>query len=97
MPNSKKLMKQMAGKEVTFVYLCLDSEEKQWRTCLDKFQLGGEHYFLTKKQSSDLKGIFEINGIPHYLLFDKNGTIVEKGSYLRPDVVKDKIEGLLKK
>jgi thiol-disulfide isomerase/thioredoxin len=97
MPNSKKLMKQMDGKEITFVYLCIDSEEKLWKTCLDEFQLGGQHYFLSKKQSSDLRRIFEVNGIPHYFLFDKNGTIVEKGSHLRPDIAKGKIEELLKK
>lgn len=97
MPGSKKLMKQMDEKEVAFVYLCVDSEEKLWKSGLDEFQLEGQHYFLTKTQSSDFRKIFEVNGIPHYFLFDKNGTIIYKGSYLRPDFAKEKIEELLKK
>lgn len=95
MPNSKALMKQMAGKDVSFVYICIDSNETAWKSCLDEFQLGGEHYLLSSQQSTDFRKIFELNGVPFYFLFDKQGKLVEKGSHLRPDQVKGKIETLL--
>lgn len=97
MPNSKDLMKQMEGKEVAFVYLCLDSEEKTWKASMSKYQISGQNYFLTEKQSMDLSKAFGVNSFPYYFLFDRKGTIVEKGSYLRPNTVKEKIETLIEK
>jgi len=96
MPYSKELSKQMVDKEVAFVYLCLDSEEKQWKATLSELQLNGQQYFLTKDQSTDFRKAFEISGIPFYFLVDSKGAIVEKGSHLRPNNVKEKIEKLLK-
>ena len=96
MPNSKVLMKQMAGKEVTFVYICIDSPEKLWKSNLSELQLEGQHYFLSDKQSNDFKKLFNVNGVPFYFLIDKNGLFVESGTHLRPGMVTNKIEGLLK-
>lgn len=95
MPRSKQLMEEMKDQNVAFVFLCIDSEEKLWKTNLAEFQIGGQHYFLTKEQSTDLRKVFEIRGIPHYFLINKDGVIVEKGSHLRPDGVKEKLEKLL--
>lgn len=96
MPNSKALMELMKGKDVSFVYVCLNSKEKQWKALLDRFQLGGKHYFLNKTQSEEWENVFNITGVPYYFLIDKNGTIVENGSYLRPNVTEGKINKLLK-
>jgi len=95
MPNSKKLMKQLNAKNVAFIFLCLDSEEKVWEAALDEFDIGGQHYYLTKEQSNNIRKVFEISGVPYYLLIDKDGTIIEKGSHLRPLVAKEKILKLL--
>ncbi len=95
MPNSKKLMEEMQGKDVAFVYLCVDSKEKIWKAILAELQLKGQHYFLTKEQSNDFRKIFEINGVPYYFIMNKKGVIIEKGSHLRPNSVKKKIEELL--
>ena len=97
MPESKKLMKELDGQDVTFVFLCLDSDEKGWKAVLTKYQLGGQHYFLTQKQSSDIRKSLDIQGVPHYFLIDKKGIIREKGSHLRPNSVKDKIKKLINK
>ena len=97
MSNSKDLMKKMKGKEVAFVYLCLDSEEKTWKASVSKNQISGQNYFLTGNQSTDLRKAFDVNAVPYYFLIDKNGTIVEKGSHLRPGMVQGKIETLIKK
>jgi len=95
MPNSKRLMELLKGKEVSFVYVCLNSKEKQWKALLDKFQLGGQHYFLSKTQSDQWEKDFKITGVPYYFLLDKKGTIIENGSYLIPNVTEEKIEKLL--
>ncbi|SKB70558.1 Thiol-disulfide isomerase or thioredoxin [Salegentibacter holothuriorum] len=94
-PNSKKLMEEMEGQDVVFIYFCVQSNKKAYKATLDKYQLAGEHYFLDQNQSRDFMAAFGISGIPYYLLIDKEGTIVEQGSHLRPYVAKAKIEKLL--
>jgi len=89
-------MNELEGKNVSFVYVCLDSKEAGWKASLDQFKLGGQHYFMTKDQSKDMRDIYEIRGIPYYILIGKNGEVIEKGSHLRPNLVKEQIEGLLK-
>jgi thiol-disulfide isomerase/thioredoxin len=95
-PASKKLMKDYNSDDVAFIFICLDSEEKNWKATLSKHSLGGQHYFLTKNQSSDFRNTFNIKGIPHYILFDKNGNIIENGTQ-RPSLIEDKLENLLTK
>jgi thiol-disulfide isomerase/thioredoxin len=95
MPHSKELMEELENQNVAFVFLCIDSEEDLWKASLAELQIDGQHYFLSREQSADLRAVFEVQGIPHYFLIDQKGTIVEKGSHLRPNNVKDKILGLL--
>ncbi len=95
MPNTKKLIKKMEGKDVAFVFLCLDSQKNIWKENLSQLKIEGQHYLLNQQQSNDVRKTFEIQGIPFYVLIDKNGIIEDKGSHLRANIVKDKIEKLL--
>ena len=95
-PNSKVVENELKEKDVAFVYICLESEERQWKAILDKFQLGGQHYLLSKTQSTEMRNLFKIEGIPFYMLIDKTGVIKEKGSHIRPFIAKDKINEMLK-
>jgi hypothetical protein len=95
MPNSKMVEEEMKNEDVAFVYICLESEEQKYKATIAKLQLGGQHYFLSYQQSREIRTLFEISGIPFYLLIDKNGVIIEKGSHLRPLNVKSKLRNLL--
>jgi len=95
MPESKKLMDELKDKNVSFIYLCIDSEESVWKATLSKFQLEGYQYYFNKEQSEEIRGMFEIHGIPFYVLIDDKGNIIEKGSHLRPDYAREKIGKLL--
>lgn len=94
-PNSKQIEAGFHDKEVALVYLCLDSNLEQYKATISKYELGGQHYFLSAKQSSAIRDLFHINGIPFYMLMDKTGTILETGNHLRPLSVKNKINALL--
>ena len=96
MPNSKIIEHELKDKDVAFIYICLESNEKQWKATLDKLQLGGQHYLLTNQQSAEMRNLFELTGVPYYLLIDKDGVIREKGHHLRPLNARDKIEEMLK-
>jgi thiol-disulfide isomerase/thioredoxin len=95
MPNSKILWEELKGKDVGFVYFCLDSEKKKWKAMIDKHQIKGEHYLLSKEQSDELRNIYEVTGIPHYIIIDKKGTILGKEYNLRPQEAYGEIIKLL--
>jgi thiol-disulfide isomerase/thioredoxin len=84
MPHSKKLIEKFAGKDIEFIFLCIDSEKDNWKAMLSELQIGGTHYCLTKAESSALRKILGISGIPHNVMVDKNGTIIKQGHDIRP-------------
>lgn len=84
MPNSKKLKHMLAGKNIEFVYLCVSSKEEQWKQVISQMQIEGQHYYCDNNQSISIRKAFNIEGIPYYMLVNKNGHIVESGNYLRP-------------
>lgn len=94
MPNSKKLEQKLKNKAISFVYICVFSDEDRYLRTLNKLQLGGEHYFLNSQQSVDLSKIFNIPGIPYYIYIDKNGVMKEKGSHLRPETMEFKLNDI---
>ncbi len=98
MPHSKKLMEKFKGKNVEFVYICIDSQEEIWKKWVSKFNLGGQHYFLDRKQSRFLRKSLNIQGIPQSYIIDKQGNIVEKGKDIHPahKITEKKINALLK-
>jgi thiol-disulfide isomerase/thioredoxin len=97
LPFSKMIEEKLKGKDIAFVYLCVDSDEKHWKSLLGYFKLGGQHYLLDKQQRSELNSIFNFSGVPNYILYDKNGLLIESNTYLRPghSETKVKIEKLL--
>jgi len=97
MPNSKELIKKYAGKDIAFVFICLDSNEKNWKLDLSQLQLAGSHYFCNQEQSRGIRKGLGIEGIPFYVLIDKHGQITESGGYLRPGNIEtqNKIDKLL--
>lgn len=94
-PNSKALEQDLHGKDVRFIYVCLESEKEKALATMAKYQLGGVHYIASAVESRNFRNLFGINGIPFYVLIDKSGVIQEKGSHLRPLSVKQKIDKLL--
>lgn len=90
-PKSVSLHRQL--EEVAFAYLCIDSEEDQWKATLSQYDLSGDHYLVNKNQSAFLRKDLNFSGIPHYLVFDKEGSLVASGSHLRPS--SSEIKGLL--
>jgi len=97
MPHSKKLIEKFAGKDIEFIFLCIDSEKDKWKAMLSELQIGGTHYCLTNAESSALRKILGISGVPHYVMVDKNGTIVKQGNDISPSswLVESEIQKLL--
>ncbi len=78
MPNAAKLKEKMKGKDVVFLYFGYKDEKENWLAARKELQILGEHYLLNSKLISEANNTFEISGIPHYVIIDKDGNIVDK-------------------
>lgn len=77
------LKKRYAGKDVVFVYLDMDGDDKEsaWKEYIHLYGIEGEHYRLTKEQIEPIweeikKAGGQTHRYPTYILFDKQGKMV---------------------
>ena len=77
MPYSNKLKETYKEKDVAFVYIGVESPEKTWKSKIDELKIDGQHYLLSTEQYDLFSEIFQINGIPHYVLINKKGEIID--------------------
>jgi thiol-disulfide isomerase/thioredoxin len=87
MPNARKLREHFAGKDVVFVYLCVQSEKQTWKAMIADLYIQGEHFLLSKNEYGALAEKFQISGIPRYLLLDKNGHMIDDNAKRPGDAV----------
>ncbi len=96
MPNSKKLKKTLDGKDIVFVYLGVQCEEKLWKAAIAEMEIDGEHFFVDNKGFGAMSDKFKISGIPHYVLVDKQGRVVDDNAKRPGDSqLKEEMEKLL--
>ncbi len=74
MNKSESVRKEFENKDVVFVYISdPSSPHKAWEQKI--YKIGGEHYYPTNKEWIYLNKIYDFDAIPHYLIFDKSGTL----------------------
>lgn len=97
MPHSVELHEEFEGRSVEFVYLCMGGGHEQWQETIQKIKLPGIHVYLSESEWQDQMKRFNIKGIPYYLLFNKEGVLVDFGHHLRASIPETKtaIEELL--
>lgn len=77
MPKTIDLMNKFKdNKEVIFLYVNVNDDKEKWRNYISKKKIGGEHWYADKKQSAELYKLYNFRGIPHYVLIDKKGKLV---------------------
>jgi len=80
----KKLMQDTMGKNIEFVYICLDSNIVEGELELMWYQVQGSHVYCNDEQSMSFDKGFDISAIPYYVLINKQGQIAECGNQLGP-------------
>lgn len=98
MPYSKALHEELAGKPIVFAYLWLDGETERGKNIIASLDLPGIHIALSDKEWQDINKRFNTkSSVPYFLLFDKNGVMVDFGNHILPSLpeTKTKIEKLL--
>lgn len=76
-PYSKILSAHFTGQEVIFLNLCCQSDKKNWELVIKSEQMTGDHYLLSTDEYNKLSKLFNIHGVPTYVLIDKKGNIIE--------------------
>jgi thiol-disulfide isomerase/thioredoxin len=92
------LKKDLRPKGVEFVYFTNETSPKKTFDMMIP-NIKGEHYRVNSDEWNYLSSKFKFSGIPHYVLIDKNGNVIENGIHFTSgnDVFKNKIEKLLNK
>ena len=71
------LKEELKDKDIVYIYLASESSPKEtWENMIP--DLKGEHYRLSEKQHDYLGNIFNIEGVPTYLIVDPEGNICWK-------------------
>lgn len=76
MPHSKVLQENFKNDSVVFLFLGNQCTETAWQNGIKELDITGTNIYLSNNEYEALKSIFDIHGIPHYALIDKEGKIV---------------------
>ncbi|MDF9829021.1 TlpA disulfide reductase family protein [Parabacteroides sp. PF5-6] len=91
MKTIKPFKPEMAEKGVVSIYITnTSSPQGKWTTMLP--EIGGLHYYLKGDQWQTLSDKYDIQGIPTYMIFDKNGNkVFEATGYPGNDKIKEEL------
>lgn len=77
MPDSQRLKEEYSRGGVNFIYISTDENAAAWQRAMKQIGLlNSENYLIAKGNKSDLVRQFKISSIPRYLIFDKNGELI---------------------
>lgn len=84
-PDAKKLQQEFDGRGIVFMYLSIDEEADKWLAASEEHSLYGKTpgYIVTNKKRSRNLDYLNVRSIPRYMIYDKEGTLVE-GDAPRP-------------
>ena len=78
--NVPALHERYKGRNIVFLNICVDTNEKDWKENLEKLQLKGTNLIAQGWVSNPVCKAYGINGIPHYYIIDASGKIVDNNS-----------------
>jgi thiol-disulfide isomerase/thioredoxin len=97
MKTYKELGKNYSGEDLTFFFICAGGNKERSLEILQKEGLSSvPNHFLTGEEFTQLTRTFGMNAFPFGILVNKKGVIVDYGSHIRPEMIRPKIDLLLK-
>jgi len=79
MPASVTMKKRLANKNVEFIYISSYDKKELWRNAMDKNGiLDSQNYFMENGNVSKVIEELGIETIPHYLIYNPNGQLVNR-------------------
>lgn len=97
MPFSKELKEKYKDKDVVFLYISVDTNISLWQGASEVFELDENSYVAMNYPKAKLFQLREVSTIPRYMLYDKNGRMVDDQAMTPSnEALTDVIDGLLK-
>lgn len=76
MPYSRLLIDSFKNKPVTFLFVSIDTDKENWKRAMKQEKLNGVHLIDPKGWQSSILKDYNFSSIPHYVLIDAEGKIV---------------------
>lgn len=67
-------------KNLVFINICVDVKEDQWKNALKKYNIHGVNLFAEGREKHPVCQAYNVTGVPHYVLIDKNGNIANNNA-----------------
>ncbi len=83
-PPSKRLKSMFSEAPVEFVYISVDEDEPTWRNYVIGRNLPGIHINIPGTLS-DIGQMFDLSGVPKYMIIDKQGNIADSNAHRPSD------------
>lgn len=93
-PYLQKLEKDYHNKPIHFVSISIDEDKEAWQQMVKEQKLGGIQLFAEGAWKSNLAQAYQVQGIPRFILLDKQGNIISADA---PRPSTDKIRTLIDK
>jgi len=97
-PHLKQLTQEYAGKDIEFVSISIDlvKDREKWLAMIDDKEMDGIQLFADNDWNSEFVKNYAIEGIPRFILIDKEGNIVSADESRPSDpALKQKFDELL--
>jgi thiol-disulfide isomerase/thioredoxin len=95
-PHENELAIQYQNQPVKIINMCIETDFEMFKVFVEMHDLKTFNLFADKKRTASLKKDFDIHGIPHSILIDKNGLVVKNKCSVRGDGIVVEIDALLK-
>ncbi|WIO74924.1 TlpA disulfide reductase family protein [Porticoccaceae bacterium LTM1] len=95
-PYIQELEKDFHDQDIVFVSISSDDDQDTWREFVDEEDLSGIQLIADSESWRTMVKLYDIAGIPRFIILDKNGNIVDLNAPRPSDTeLKVKLEGLL--
>ncbi|MEP6647480.1 MAG: TlpA disulfide reductase family protein [Saprospiraceae bacterium] len=95
-PYARKLEGKLEGKNVIFLCVSIDEDENAWRKIIAEKEMKGVHLISKGSFASDVAKLYNVTGIPHYIIIDQEGNIVNINAKRPSEGVQEELEQLIK-
>lgn len=81
LPYAKKVREHFAAHDdVVFINIAVEPNERSWKNAIKKYDIGGINILESDLGDSKLLKAYNVEGVPHYFLVDKNGNFATENT-----------------
>ena len=94
-PFAAKLEEEMKEKDVVFLSVSVDEDENAWKKLIKEKDMKGVHLISKGNFESTVAKLYNVKGIPQYIIIDQKGNIVTSNAERPSGKAKESLEALL--